>query len=246
VREPDFVGVGAQKCGSTSIVKFLRTVGVRVPKKELHYFNRGGESPQEYLTLFSEVPEGMTFGEFTPDYFYSSRALLRMSLSLRSTRYILSLRDPISRFYSGVNHGRGEGNIPAQWPVGRVLDAALSGRSRNDWLTSLVWKGQYGTHVERTLSLLGREKVHVVFLEEITSPEMGETVQRNLLDFIGVSLDDATPVFPQVNESAYHLRQAKIRRVRRDALADARLRDLYSRSNDKLRELLGRALPWDS
>ena len=246
MREPDFVGVGAQKCGSTSIVKLLRTLGVSVSRKELHYFDSGGESREEYLKLFSEVQEGQKFGEFTPDYFYSSRALYHLSRSLRTTRYILTLRDPVPRFYSAVNQGRGEGNIAADWSAARVLHAAISGESQNDWLRSLVWKGQYGTHVERTLSLLGEKNVHVVFLEEITSLSVGKKILKDLLDFIGVSIGDSQPRFPQVNEARYHLRQANIKPIEPDSSVDANLRDIYRASNDKLMTVLGRSLPWDS
>ena len=74
---PDFVGIGAQRCGTSWWYRGLEAhpgvARVKGRRKELHYFNRfwDGAVPEDmaagYRALFPR-PEGALVGEWTPRY----------------------------------------------------------------------------------------------------------------------------------------------------------------------------------
>jgi Sulfotransferase domain len=113
VAPPDFVGVGAQKAGTTWWYALLTShPAVHTPpgrRKELHYFDRFWDQPflahdaARYHSFFPR-PVGGTAGEWTPRYMvdFWTPALLRQAAP--DAKVLVMLRDPFDRFCSGVAH----------------------------------------------------------------------------------------------------------------------------------------------
>lgn len=241
--EPTFVGIGAQKCGSSSVADYLRLLGASIPQKELHYFQRRKTSRDGYLSLFETEGMNAVFGEFTPDYLYSTTAISRLQSFLSETRFLVVLRDPVVRFYSAANHGRGLGRIPKTWSASRLLDSTLRGANFQHWSRTLIWKGLYGPHLLRTFRLMPAERIQVSFLEELTDVEVGSQARQRLVDFAGLSRSEGDIPFPRTNTATKHL--GLFPELRRDSQVDSRLRELFSPSVALLGELLERDIPWD-
>jgi hypothetical protein len=123
---PDFVGVGAQRCGTTWWYAALEAQPQvqRVPAspKERNYFARFWEEPftpdavTRYHRLFPRAP-GKIVGEWTPDYmfYFWTPALLRRCAP--EARLLVLLRDPIERYRSAVTSDearRGKIELPAE------------------------------------------------------------------------------------------------------------------------------------
>jgi hypothetical protein len=110
---PHFVGVGAQRCGTTWWFRVM--VGhprIRPPKgrrKELHFFDpfaarrMTDEDVQRYYKLFPRET-GELVGEWTPRYMrdFWTPPLLRQVAP--DVRLLVMLRDPVERYRSGVLH----------------------------------------------------------------------------------------------------------------------------------------------
>ncbi len=100
---PDFLIIGAQKAGSTSVYNQLRQhPQVFLPdKKEIGYFSRkfhyGLDYYQEY---FAPAKEGQIKGEATPDYLHFPNMAERIHETLPNVKIIAILREPIARAYS--------------------------------------------------------------------------------------------------------------------------------------------------
>lgn len=242
--EPTFVGIGGQKCGSSSVANYLRLLGARIPNKELHYFQRSNVSRREYLSLFPRSKPRIPTGEFTPDYLYSTKAIDGLSRFLSESRFVVVLRDPVQRFYSAANHGRGIGRIPKSWSASRILSSTLRGSNDEHWHRSLIWKGFFGEHLAKAMRFLPRARMEVFFLEELIDIEKGRGPRQALVDFVGLQRRGEDISFPRANSARRHLGLS--RKLPEDPHVNEFLRSFYAPSITRLSDILEREVPWDS
>ena len=103
MRMPDFFIIGAPKCGTTSMAKWLRQHReIYVPEvKEPHYFNTDLDylnirNWDEYTRLFAGAEEHhKAVGEASVFYLYSQEAVPRIEREIGPARYIVMLRNPV-------------------------------------------------------------------------------------------------------------------------------------------------------
>jgi hypothetical protein len=179
---PDFVGVGAQRAGTTWWFDLLiRHPQIRPPRgrrKELHFFDRFGAEPMldhhvaDYHAQFRRRP-GQIAGEWTPRYMGDAWALRLVRRAAPDTKVLVLLRDPIERYRSGVIH------------------RATRGRDRRRELISsdAIERGRYGTQTRRLLELFGKEQLLVLQYERCVLDPIGQ--YRRTLAHLGV--DDHVP-----------------------------------------------------
>jgi hypothetical protein len=178
---PDFVGVGAQKAGTTwwysLVASHPRVHEAPNRRKELHYFDRfwdqtfGPADARRYQSFFPRPP-GDLAGEWTPRYMvdFWTPALLRESAP--EAKVLVILRDPFDRFCSGVTH-----DLQRRAPHHPIV-------------TELgVRKSTYRQQLRRLLNHFDREALLVLQYEQCRSDPRGQL--RRTLDFIG--LDDFEP-----------------------------------------------------
>ena len=108
----DFIIVGAQKCGTTTIIKSLEKhpdiyiTNFTYPKKaygEVHFFNKSHmrlNGIDWYKTLFNK---NKTSGEKTPCYMIKNKTMQRISRLVPNVKLIICLRDPVKRIVSHLN-----------------------------------------------------------------------------------------------------------------------------------------------
>lgn len=104
---PDFVIVGAQKGGTTSLFRLLsQHPGIRpADRKELHYFSLFYDRGLGwYRDCFPATREGEITGEGSPYYLFHPHAPERMAQTIPRARLIAMLRNPVDRAYSHWNH----------------------------------------------------------------------------------------------------------------------------------------------
>jgi hypothetical protein len=114
---PDFMIVGAQKAGTSSLFYYLQQhPAVRLPvgiTKEIHYFDlhfdRGLTWYQGHFPLRTSMRRTATRGlrlqtfEATPEYMFHPLAPARIAATLPRMKAIMVLRNPIDRAYSHYN-----------------------------------------------------------------------------------------------------------------------------------------------
>ena len=130
MRLPDFLLVGAPKCGTSALHAAL----ARHPAlflsdpKEPKFFLPGGPPPtsgggpgdvptwgehvwrrDDYAALFEHAPAGALCGESTVFYLYDRDAHRRIRALLPDVRLVAVLRDPAERAHSNWAHLRGAG-----------------------------------------------------------------------------------------------------------------------------------------
>jgi len=131
VKLPDFLVVGCQKCGTSSLHHYLAShPKVWSPeKKELHFFDYYHDLGLPfYKQYFSGQPDnvnGLLVGEATPEYIFHPYAAARIKKSLPDVKAIVLLRNPIERAFSAWSMGVRQG-----WEELSFENALLKERER--------------------------------------------------------------------------------------------------------------------
>lgn len=159
VAPPDFIGVGAQKSGTTWWYSLLtghpRIHPLRNDEKELHLLSRcwskdvwDAMTPSAYASRFPR-PDGMLSGEFTPDYLNRQWVAPAIARCAPEARLIVILREPRARIASGLRHHSSREIITPMI----VSDA--------------VWRSCYGAQLEWLWRHVPRERTLVLLYESL-------------------------------------------------------------------------------
>ena len=114
---PDFVIIGAQKAGTTSLYRFVVMHPAIAPasKKEMHYFSvryKFGElwyrsnfpTNMSKRYFYKKTKQKLLSGEATPTYIFYPTVPGRMKKILPDVKLIVILRNPVDRAYSQYQH----------------------------------------------------------------------------------------------------------------------------------------------
>src|SRR3954468_6264414 len=162
---PNFLIVGAPKCGTTSLYQYLgQHPEVYMSRlKEPRYFPSFGLVPgtdlvrtrAEYEQLFDGATTERAIGEATPNYLHAPQAAERIVAELPDAKIIVSLRNPADRAYSSYL-GRGRRGVEKR----PVQDAVQPGNYFFD--ASL-----YSDALARYFAVFGRRRVKVVLFDDL-------------------------------------------------------------------------------
>jgi hypothetical protein len=168
---PNFLVIGAQRCGTTLLDSILRAheeVYLPAHRKELHYFDahfeRGVDWYQRFFPGEREARRYRAMGEVTPDYLFDPAAPSRIAAILPECRLIVMLRNPVERAFSGyLHHVRsfGERRSFAQF-IEEQRDATE--------------RGFYARQIKRYLGIFPAEKMHIMLSEEVFQNPEAELV----------------------------------------------------------------------
>jgi hypothetical protein len=125
---PDFIVIGAGKCGTTSLFSYLQNHPqiYLCPKKETYFFlsepNRSKLKPwgaitdfNEYRSLFENAPENTIVGEISTTYYAHLASAQQIQAILPDVKIIAILRDPADRAFSDYQMHFNLGNEKADF-----------------------------------------------------------------------------------------------------------------------------------
>lgn len=192
---PDFVGLGAQRAGTTWWYELLRehphVFGPRV--KELHFFGRPGLEEdavalaREYARYFPRPP-GAIAGEWTPSYLHNRHVPAQVHAAAPDARLLILLRDPVERYRSGV----------ARRPH-READAFR--------------RGFYDVQLRRWLERYPQERILVLQYERCVAEPAAELAKT--FEFLGVDPGFTPRRFDQEGAASFSTRYVIGRHLRR-------------------------------
>ena len=246
---PDFLIIGAQKAGTTSLHAYLSEHS-RVPvptKKEVHFFDHEfHRGTGWYRAHFQREKSGRTLsGEATPYYLFHPLVPERVAEVLPECKLIVLLRDPVDRAFSHHNHECALGFEDLDFEEAIVAEPQrLAGeeerlvrelryRSFAHQHHSYLSRGRYAEQLERWLEYFGRERLLVLSAEDLFT-EPGKIVGE-AQEFLGLAAE--TPA----DLSAKNARTYAP--IGEQARAD--LQAIFEPHNRRLYELVGRDFDWD-
>lgn len=249
---PDFVVIGAQKAGTSSLYGQLAAHPSVVPaiRKEVHHFDRPPAPLAHYRAWFprratldaraARTGRGIT-GEATPFYLAHPAAPERLRAAVPDARLIAVLRDPVARAISGYHHAVRVGD--EHRPIEVALDPAaaedLPPPSAAAWYDDAdcplrrrgyLARSRYAEQLERWLAVFPRVQLLVLDSDALRGGRLPDEV----LTFL--ELPGASPAaVPDRNVGSY---------VAPDSGLDAVLRDYFRPYDARLASLLGIEVPW--
>lgn len=166
---PNFIVIGAAKCGTTSICKLLGShpeVFMSDPK-EPHFFGRDDPSKtiEWYKTFFSRSEGKIAVGEGSTSYTHPDiieSAASEIFQLIPNCRLIYVVRSPIKRLESDWKMRNVEG-----WADGPINQAALT-------QPTLITHGMYWQNLNVYRSFFPDEQILIVFLEDFISDAENE------------------------------------------------------------------------
>lgn len=185
---PDFVGVGAQRCGTSwwyrgTMRSHPGVVRVAKPGKELHYFDRfwDGEPSDDFVERYHALfprPEGAITGEWTPRYMVDFWTMQLLKRAAPDARLLIMLRDPIERLRSGIQRER-------------MLADEAGKPFELSHMSEAVYRGLYCDQVRGVLELYPSDRVLVLQFERCRADPIGE--MRRTQEFLGLEPLDEAP-----------------------------------------------------
>jgi hypothetical protein len=202
----DFLIVGAQKSGSTSLRAFLgeQEKDIFILNRELHFWNRkgqyqDGEGLSSYLQNFSDAKPHQIKGEKSPSYLVSQEAPERIHKHFPEVKIIAILRNPIDRAYSAYWHGRRVGAIETSTTFGEAVRnyKVNQGKPYGDMVTA----GFYSEQIARYLNFFPLKQLHVISFESTLTQSGAELhgVLKFLLPNSAIANQESQLAFPKRN-----------------------------------------------
>lgn len=171
---PNFLIVGAQKSGTSSLYSMLKQHSQIYlhPKKELHFFDVDADYEDGvsfYASYFRDTGQAKAIGEATPAYFFLPEVPDRIANTLgKDVKIIAILRNPAERAFSQyrmlVNLGLEKRSLD------RVLEDNLNRLNRQGLTfekeTSYLDRGFYSVQIENYLKVFPAKNIRIFLFEE--------------------------------------------------------------------------------
>lgn len=220
---PLAVGIGAQKCGTTSVWQVLHDqpwFDAAMIKETNYFSHRYDLGADWYRAQFPSAAPGRVRGEVSVNYLGHPEAPARIRAHDPDVRLFVVLRDPVERAVSAHFHAVRDGWPGAGQPFEVLLERAAAARSDRA-IPPMLGDGSYHRHLVRYLEHFPAEQLLVLFLEELTV-DPGPHLAR-LFRHLGAPPDATVPLGGLPHENAYRvprlpvLQRALVRQARRAA-----------------------------
>src|SRR4051794_37675476 len=214
---PDFVGVGAQHCGTTWWWRQIAghpgtSLAAGLHRKEIHFFTpltgleRLSEEQRRGYERYFPRPSGTgPVGEWTPRYMFDPWSVPLLAQAAPEAKMLLMVRDPVKRYWTGVARERAYARERGEADIAPAM------------VEEQFERGLYWSQVQRVLDHFPRERVLVLQHERCVA-SFAQQLERTYA-FLGLDLGF------RFESERYQPRESPDRA--RDARESARLAEAY-------------------
>jgi len=251
---PDFLIIGAQRCGTTSLYKYMVEHPNIIPafRKETHFFDRTYRRGIDFYRAFfpmvnetkgDKVPRKIT-GEATPIYLFHSWVPKRVATWLPNVKIIILLRNPVDRAYSHyqmnirlkIEDSTFENAVRRElkeFPIDKTEDPWLDKLKANAYAHySYTGRGVYIHQIKRWLDYFPREQF--LFLKSEDFFNDPPTTMKTVYDFLDIN-DFVNEDLKPHNVGSYNALTHKFR---------TELEEFFEPFNQNLYLIAGKHLNW--
>ena len=197
---PDFLVIGAMKCGTTSLQNYLAShPEIALAPKELNFFSKpeNWSKGEDWYKSFFDKPDRIQ-GEICPGY--TKRHLYRdvperIFNLVPEVRLIYILREPVSRVISHFNHG-----------IGADTTTRSADEIFRDSVQSYVDTSRYAYQLEEYLRFFSRDQILIVTAEDLAKHR--QNTLQVIFRFLCVNDNFSSDKF----DSIFHDSSLKVRR----------------------------------
>jgi hypothetical protein len=223
-RLPDFIVVGAQRSGTTSLFHYISQHPDIIPSltKEIHFFDmyykRGLLWYRMHFPPAHDMPQSSITGESTPYYLFHPQVPHRMRKHLPNVKIIMILRNPTERAISHYFHEvqRGCESLPlmeALYSEESRLEVPLKKmhtkknlNSRDHQTYSYKSRGRYIEQIQRFDRLFGKRQRLIICSERLSEEPL--LIMQRVFEFLEVDKNSGGPDQQRWNVRAHNQRVA--------------------------------------
>lgn len=253
---PDFLIIGAQKCGTTSLFNYLiqhPSIGPPV-KKEIGFFSsnfkKGFLWYRSCFPLGSFQLNGQVFitGEATTNYICYPHAPRRIIEKLPNVKLILLLRNPVDRAYSHYKHTvrLGKEKLSFEAAINQEEERLAGYLERmvsdeyfyhpNYHYYTYLYRGLYAEQLTNWFAFANRENFLILNTEKMF--ENPSKTFNQVLDFLAI------PKWEPAQYKRYNQRSEDQENML-ELTTRKQLIDYFKPHNERLYKLLGITFDWD-
>jgi len=183
-RLPDFIILGTQKGGTTSLYNYLinHSKISGGSRREIHFFDKYYEKGVHwYKNNFLNSNENILTCECSPDYIHHPLIAKRIKNILPKSKLIILLRDPVERAISNYKHNIYIGKYKKNMTIEEIIDKEKiyikkeknkinlkrTYYSRKFKYYSLLDRGIYHKQIKRYFNLFNKNQIHIIFSEKL-------------------------------------------------------------------------------
>ncbi|MFC2062047.1 sulfotransferase domain-containing protein [Elusimicrobiota bacterium] len=258
---PDFIIIGGQRCGTTSLYNYLIRHPQITPgyRKEVHFFdfnfNKGiywyrSYFPTRIIKYFYEklLHRKLFTGEASPYYFFHPLTPKRIYETIPKVKLILLLRNPVDRAYSHYHHEvrRGRENLSFKDAIDKEKERLKGEKekilddnnydSNNYKRFAYLSRGKYAEQIIDWYKYFPEEQLLIIKSEDFY--ENPQKQLNNIHAFLGLK-EWSLKEFKKYNF-------AKDKYTGMDEVLKERLNEYFRPFNRKLYSLLKRDFGWDA
>ena len=255
---PDFIIIGAQKAGTSSLYAYLTKHPLiqAASTKEIHFFDTGfSKGKSWYRKHFPSIIDklkaklkgkSMITGEASPYYLFHPLAPTRIFKTLPKVKLIVILRNPVDRAYSHYQH-----EVKLSFETSETFEEAISQEEKrlngeveriiknhnynsfNHQHHSYLSRGIYVDQLKVWFNLFGKSKVLVICSDFFY--QNPSQVLKQVSDFLNLPYVEID-CYQKYNASSYSALKPDTRQS---------LINFFKPHNQRLYEYLGEKFDWD-
>ena len=240
ISAPDFIIIGAAKCGTTSLYKYLSYhPQILLPnKKELRFFDKNFQRGYEwYLAQFPRIgdrPELLT-GEASPSYLFSPHVAQRIKDFAPKSKLIVMLRNPVERSISNYYQNQKTGCHQKTLPEAierEIVNLSQKTAQQLSYGGGLLSQSLYYYKLKRWMKILPRHQFLILNSEKFfTAPA---TSLQQVFKFLEL---------PDIQNDRYQKYNAGSYPHASDAI-EKQLKNFFAIHNRRLEEFLQMNFDW--
>jgi hypothetical protein len=255
---PDFLIIGAQKAGTTSLYSYLEQhpCVTSAFRKELNFFDIGfqrgnlwyqGYFPTQLHQSQVRKQHGnrAVTGEACPTYLFHPLSAQRVAATVPQAKLIVLLRNPVTRAYSHYNHTKVRGNEPLSFedaiaverdrmaPELEKIKSQKNYSCFNFRIHSYLSRGIYVEQLQEWFKFFPREQFLIIKSEDFTANP--REIFQQVLKFLDLPPWDLTD-YKAYHSGAY---SAKLNEQTKHQLIE-----YFAPYNQQLSELIGADFTW--
>ncbi len=214
---PDFLIIGAQKSGTSWLARNINQhPQIYIPSHEIHFFNlekNYNQGSDWYESQFPSNTPHMLIGDKTPNYLWVTDIKMQSDFgnhlpnihhnifeTIPQVKLIITLRNPVHRAISAINHYKKNGQIP---PFVNAKDLILGNKKKYSQQFGIIDMGLYHQHIKKYYQKFDDSQLLILIFEIdiVQNPEEG---LRKVCEFLEI---DSSFKFNSTKNKVHHFEE---------------------------------------